>query len=299
MNWNTNDLSVFVAITESGSITKAAKKIDRPKSTLSRTLAKLEDDLGIRLFDRNTRRLRLTSEGEILLRHSKVILEHVAATNESIAGLKNIPTGKLKVSMPMGFSREIIGGRLTEFSRDYPDVTVQILISPFNINLLTEDIDIAVSVGPIESSELIAHKIFNSRLIWVAAQFYQQSINSGDNVSTLIPHLKFCERRYQRELFLVKKRGGTQAIDMGNLMSVNDPVMLRDIVIRGGGIALMPEIYCLKNLRNGSLIQVFPDIEPVQKASVYALTSSRKLEPKKTSVFINFLKKCTKEYQTI
>ena len=296
MKWNTNDLPIFVAICEQGGITKASHKLELPKSTVSRSLTRLEDDLGIRLFDRNTRRLRLTSEGETLLGHAKVILEQVMATNEAIAGLKNLPSGLLKVSMPMGFSRDIIGGRLAEFNQIYPDIVLQVMVSPFNINMLTEDIDVAVSVGPIENSELIAHKVIESSLIWVASTEYVQKHNWENKMSNLLSHLKFCERRYQRELFLVKKSGGKQAIDMRNLMSVNDPVMLREIVRQGGGVALMPEMYCSKDLKNNRLKRVCNDIEPLQRATIYALTNSRRLEPQKTSVFINFLTQCTTDY---
>ena len=296
MKWNIDDLPVFVAISETGGITAASLRLEIPKSTVSRTLARLEDNLGIRLFDRNTRRLRPTSEGQTFLTHAKIILEGVAAANEEIIGLTNLPTGPLRISMPMGFSREIIGGRLAEFNKEFPEVILQVLVSPFNLNIMNEEIDVAVSVGPIENSEFIAHKIADTSLIWVASKDYASKYQWDEKISTLRPHLKFCERRYQKDRFVVKSPGAKKSIDMGHLMSVNDPVILRDITLQGGGVALLPALYCGQHLSSGDLVEVCPQVLPEQRATIFALTNSRRLQPKKTRVFIAFLKRCTQDY---
>lgn len=296
MKWNINHLPVFLAVAEMKGVTGAAKRLDMPKSTVSRTLSKLEEDLDIRLFDRNTRQIRLTAEGEIFFHHAQVIMEHVYATNEALAGLRHIPSGVLKVSMPMAFSRDIVGGQLTTFRARFPEVILQMTVTPHPVNLLREDIDLAFVVGEQDVSDMVIRKIVETPLIWVASSEYATQHSFGDKLSDLKPHLSFCERRYQTDRLAVRSQQGRQYLDTSSLMSVNDPVILRNIVLDGGGIALLPALYCYEHLDSGKLVQVFPLIEPEDKASVYALLPSRRLQPYKARVFLDFIDKTVADY---
>ena len=143
-----------------------------PKSTVSRTLSRLEDDMDIRLFDRNTRSFRLTAEGLSFAPHAQAIMEQAAAAQEAISGLRETPSGILKVALPMALSREVIGGKLAEFNSLYPDIILQVTVAPYTVDLFREDIDLAFMVGPIETSELSAHMISDSPLIWVSSPYY-------------------------------------------------------------------------------------------------------------------------------
>lgn len=296
MKWNIDHLPVFLAIEEMKGVTGAADRLGMPKSTVSRTLSKLEDDLDIRLFDRNTRQFRLTAEGEIFFQHAQVIMEHVYATNDALAGLRHTPSGVLKVSMPMAFSRDIIGPKLTAFRARYPDVVLQITVTPHDINLMREDLDLAFVVGTQESSDMVIRKIMEAPLIWVASSGYVKDHNFGDTLPDLKPHLGFCERRYQNQRLQVKSKQGRQFLDTSSLMSVNDPVILRNIVLDGGGVALLPALYCYEHLASGQLLEVFPMIEPEDKATVYAVMPSRRLQPYKARVFIDFVDEIVSEY---
>ena len=115
MKWNINDLPVFVAVAEMRGVTGAARRLNMPKSTVSRTLSRLENELEVRLFNRNTREFHLTAEGVVLYQHAQVVMDHIKATDEAVAGLRHTPSGALKVSMPMAFSRHIMGQHLVRF----------------------------------------------------------------------------------------------------------------------------------------------------------------------------------------
>ena len=296
MKWNIDDLPVFLAVKEKNGISAAARHLGMPKSSVSRTLSRLEENLEIRLFDRNTRDWRLTGEGEAFSQHALSILEQVALADDALLGMRSAPSGTLKVALPMAFSKEIIGGKLASFSGRYPDITLQITVAGHAVNLLTEDLDLAFMVGPIMDSEMISQKISDSNLIWVASSDYVATNPVGDHLADLKQHVTFCETRYQMTRLPVRSPTGRHFLDTSSLMSVNDAVILRDIVRQGGGVALLSELYCQKDLQSGRLVQLCASIIPEPRATIYAVRASRRLQMQKTKVFIDFVKDCVANY---
>lgn len=297
MKWNVDHLPVFLAVAEMRGVTGAAQKLSMPKSTVSRVLSKLEEDLDLRLFDRNSRIFRLTAEGEMFRNHAQMIMDQVYSANEVISGLRHSPTGVLKVSMPMAFSRDIISPHLARFDKAYPDLVLQLMVTAHQVDLLREDLDLAFIVGLPDDSEYVVQKIVESPLIWVAAPDYAAEFNLHHERENLMPHLRFCERRYASDKLIVKTAQGKQPINTSDLMSVNDPVILREIVRDGGGVALLPALYCYEDISKGRLVEVFQDIQPEDKATVYALMPSRRLQPQKARLFIEFVQKIVADHR--
>ena len=122
MKWDIDDLPIFLAVSEMKGIRAAADKLDLPKSTVSRAVSRLEERLDIRLFDRNTRRFRLTDEGAVFKNFADGIVDQAKQADAPMAGMRHLPSGQLKISMPMAFSREVVGGKLASFHNQYPDV---------------------------------------------------------------------------------------------------------------------------------------------------------------------------------
>lgn len=296
MNWNIDDVPIFISVMEHHGISDAARALKMPKSTISRTLSRLEDDLGIRLFDRNTRQFRLTDEGRHFAPHAYAIMEQAQSAQEAISGLRETPSGILKVALPMALSREVIGGKLAEFSNHYPSITLQVTVAPYAVNLFREDLDMAFMVGPIADSELSAQLIYDSPLIWVASHDYAKTHHLSDKLADLRPHLRFCEQRYQTDRLAVKTPSGRQYLDTSGLMSVNDPIMLRDILLKGGGIGLLPQLYCQHHLNSGALNQLYETLLPEPRATIYAVTVTKRLRPAKADLFTKFVKDCVASY---
>jgi len=296
MKWNTDDLPVFIALCEMQGIRAAAKRLGMPKSTVSRTLSRLEEGLDVRLVDRNTRQFRLTAEGEAFLTHAHLIGDQVRLANEAFAGLRQNPSGPLKVALPMAFSREVIGSKFAHFTQHYPEIRLDVVVTPYLVNLMREDFDVALVVGPIENSELISRTISDTPLIWVCARDYLSALGEGDEMGKLRQHVKFIESRYSTKRLALKTPKGRQYLDTTSAMQINDSIILRDIVSQGGGIGLLPELYCLDMLRSGHLIQLCPAIIPEARAQIIALTASRKLQPQKARLFIDFAKQAVADY---
>ena len=144
MKWNVDDLPCFVAVADLGGISPAARALNIPKSSISRTLSRLEDGLGLQLFVRGSRALRLTHDGTQFYRHAVLILEQVDAATAELAGLGVSPRGLLTVSIPMAFGREIVGPQLSGFQQRYPDIRLDIRIGSGLPDPLREQIDVAV-----------------------------------------------------------------------------------------------------------------------------------------------------------
>ena len=299
MKWDIDDLPVFLAVNELKGIRPAAEKLGMPKSTVSRVITRLEEQLDIRLFDRNTRQFRLTDEGAVFQGFAESIVDQARQADAAMAGIRHLPSGQLKISMPMAFSREVVGGRLAEFHDRFPEITLQLQVKSEPVNVLREDLDVAFVVEPVESSDLIRQVISDTPLIWVASPDYLHFVDIPDSVSGLTPHLKFCERRYQNSRLDVVTPRGAQTIDTTNLTSVNDPVILRDIALKGGGVALLPELYCRRFLARGELEQVCPSITLQHTARISALMAHRRLQPRKAQIMIDFVKECLEEYSNL
>ena len=290
MKWDINDIPVFLSVYRMGGIRAAAKNLGIPKSTVSRVITRLEEQLDTRLFDRNTRQFRLTDEGAVFHSYAETIVDHAKQADAAMAGIRHLPTGQLKISMPMAFSREVIGGRLSEFHKSFPEITLVLQVTSDAVNVLREDLDVAFVVEPVESSDLMRQVISDTPLIWVASPNYLNDFDIPDSLEGVIPHFKFCEHRYRNNRLEVNTPKGPQTIDTSPLLSINDPVILRDIALQGGGVALLPELYCRRFLASGELKQICPNIRPRQRARIIALMAHRRLQPKKAHIMLDFVK---------
>lgn len=296
MKWNINDIPVFVAVAEYAGISLAARKLGMPKSSVSRAITRLEAALGLSLFDRNTRNLRLTDEGQVFLSHASLIVEQAEAASAALAGIQKRPSGNLTVAVPMAFSREIIGGRLAEFSAAYPDIKLDIRVVGHPVNLMTDHIDLSISPDVQEDSDLYCQTLLRTKLIWVASPTYPGLGDVTPDIASITLHMRFCEQRYflRKMPVLFDDNAATPRCFLNCLgaMPVNDPVLLRETIKQGGGISFMPDIYCKSALASGELVQILPAVKPDMDATVSALYLRHRFVPQKIRVFIDFAKAC-------
>lgn len=295
MKWNMADLPVFVAVVEKGGISAAARSLRMPKSSVSRFVQRLEDDLQIRLLERNSRQMRMTSEGEIFYKHCQLVMEQIEAADAHMNGLTHTPSGELTVSLPMAFSRLVLAGNLHRFYRQYPDVQLKIQVTPGVVDLIGEHIDLAVQVGELPDSELIAVPLFETHLAWVASPKTHRANQSFQSVEKLLEQVQICERRYNGRPLPVRVQGERHRIEIDAQIETTDPIMVRDSVIAGLGIGLMPYLYCREAIAAGDLVEVGREfaVEEVAKAS--AVYTSRRMLSAKTRLFIDFLRELSGE----
>ncbi|MGO2354140.1 MAG: LysR family transcriptional regulator [Marinomonas foliarum] len=289
---NLSDIPAFVQVVETKSMSEAARQLGVSKSTISKSITRLEETLNLRLLERNSRNIWVTTEGQTLYQHASQILQLVNETDSVITGLQAEPTGRVKLAVPMAFCREFLAPRLSEFQQRYPKIQFEIIMNGHSLDIFHYEIDIAVIVGELENSELIAKPLYSGKLKWVASKEYLAALDSPITIDSLTDHISICETRYGIDRFPVYCHSEKAYLDLqNNITHCNDPLTVREVVLSGSGISLLPEQYCLKQIESGELIEVAEDIKPESGAAkLTALYPSRKNRSQRMDVVLRFLK---------
>ncbi|HPE60299.1 MAG: LysR family transcriptional regulator [Thiothrix sp.] len=290
--WSLDDVPVYLAIVEQQGISQAARHLGVSKSMASKALMRLETALGVRLMERNSRNMRITSEGAVFYRYALLIMEQADRAQAVMSGLTAEPVGRLVVALPMAFSREIFIPRLPDFYRQYPRIELEIVITSHEPDIIRDQIDLAVVVGPLSDSELVVTRLYRGALIWVASARYVAQNTPDDTLESLRAHLRICETRYAQARFPVRIRDRKHYLDLQRgLMQVNDPMSVRDAVLNDFGVALLPLQYARQQLESGELQAVFPQVEvESSSADLSAVYPARRLLSNKTRALLDFLK---------
>lgn len=295
MQWNIDDVPIYMAVVEQNGVSAAATSLNMPKSTVSKSLSRLEQALGVRLLERNSRNIRITSEGEAFYRHGQLIMEQVIDANAVMGGLTATPSGRLVVALPMAFSREIVAAHLGKFRQQYPEIDLEIIVTSHSVDIIREQIDLAVVVGAQADSELMVKTLYQSELVWVTSPQYAHShvlqASAENTKQQLLSHIHICEKRYAEKRLPIRLHGHKEQLDLShNIIHVNDPVTVREAVIQGCGVSLVPSQYCKKQLADKQLVKVFEHIDFDTSASALsAIYPSRRLISNKTRAFLDFL----------
>jgi len=291
MRWTIDDVPVFVAVVDQKGVTAAADALGMPKSTVSKALSRLEEALGLRLIERNSRNLRITSEGETFYRQAVLIMEQVRETDAAMAGLSAVPSGRLVAALPPALCQELVAPNLASFRTRYPAVELDLIVTSHGVDLLRDQVDIAVVVGPQADSDLISRTLYSGPLIWVANPDYLVANSLGNDTDGLLPHIQICEKRYGLARLSVRVDGEAAHMDLARgVTHVNDPISVRAAVLGGSGVTLLPELYCRRQLRRGELTRVAEHITLDLSASVLSVVyPGRRLMSPKTRAFLDFL----------
>ena len=293
MKWNLDDLPVFVAVVEQSGLSAAARSLAAPKSTVSAAISRLEAGLGLRLLDRSSRSLRLTAEGEVFYRQAQLIVEQAREADGLMAGLGATPSGRLTVALPPAFSQDLVAPHLSAFRTRFPALELEIVVTSQGAALVRDRVDLAVVVGPLEDSELVSRTLLEPELIWVASPQWLSAHPIGVTLEDVRNQVQICETRYAQRRLAVQVDGQEAYIDLSRgVMKVNDPLVVRRVVLAGGGVSPLPRQYCHEALARGDLVQVLPHVRFAQAGSrLTAVYPSRRLQPPRVRVFLDFLVK--------
>lgn len=195
------------------------------------------------------------------------------------------------MAIPPAFGQEILAPQLARFSDLYPAVDVDLHITTHGIELIRDQVDVAVVVGPLEDSELISKTLISGRLLWVTSPDYAAGLDGIRHGQDITRHIQICEKRYGLARFPVHVDGQSTHIDlMHGITHVNHPLVVRQAIMAGAGVSLLPAHYCCEQLAAGSLIEVFTNIAFDQTASkLTAIYPSRSLVSPRVRVFVEFI----------
>lgn len=256
-----NDLVLFAAVVKNNGFSAAARALNIPKSKLSKHVARLEQQLDVRLLERSTRKLRVTEIGQTFYEQCETILSGVEAAEAVVAAAKSDPSGVVRLACPFGFT-PMIGQILPEFHRRYPGLRILITTTNRRIDLIEERIDIALRVRDHLDTDnnLIVRKLGDSRRHLVASPALLERVGpvSIETLGTL-PTLSMNEQHVTDTWQLNHTDGTKREVTHQPIIGCGDFGILEQAAIEGVGIALLPDYYCTRGMRSGALAPVLPD----------------------------------------
>ena len=275
-------LSVFTTAVDEGSLAAAARRHKMTPAMAGRHLDSLEKALQARLLQRTTRQLHLTDVGRAYYQHSRRILEEFEEAQREAGELQASPQGSLKIAVPASFGALHMGGPLARYMRNHPGIRVETLVSDRYVDLVQEGIDLAIRIGRLPDSNLVARHIGKCRMVLCAAPSYLRRAGKPRAPQELRKHprLAFSESVSPGDWTLLDARGRPHTIDGPCQLLANNMQLLLAVALEGGGIAYGPSFIFGEALGRGALVRVLPQYSAADLGIYTLVPSSRYLSTK-------------------
>jgi len=286
-----SNLETFIAIVETGSISRAAEMLDVPTSNVSRHLRQLEDSLGCRLLERTTRRQALTEAGERFYSGSQDLLRNLENLCGEVGHADHEINGRLSVFSPADFLRLILDGKLQKFSETYPKLEFEFLSGAMRPDLLHDRLDLIIHPDAPQDSSFVAMKLgeiptdFFASPSFLANRVLPRHPRELSNYEAIV---ELTQDRQPRPWIYSEGRK-IDTVQITARYRCDSLPLARDMAEQGFGIAMLPVFACEEAIRRGRLARVFEENYEAYH-SIYAIHSSRRLTSRKLEVFLRFLK---------
>ncbi len=285
-----NDIAVFVKVAQFGSFSRAALSLGMPISTVSRKMAALEEQLGVTLIQRTTRKLTLTSQGRDYFNQCSEPLSVLMDAERVLTQTQKQPEGSLRISVPVILSQEPFLDFVSGFMRDYPRIKIDLFITNLYLDLVAENIDIGIRFGALKDSSLIAKKLGIEIRYLVAAPAYLQGRDIPSEPEDLKLHNCLLHNGKNNEAEWEMVNGHQRAVvHVSGQISSRDFQSVSAFVYRGHGIGFLPATYCDEKIAEGALVRLLPEWSS-QPMGVHAIYPSRNFLPARVQVFLEALK---------
>lgn len=285
------DLSLFLRVLDLGSISAAARSLDLSVAVASQRLKRLERELGVRLLHRTTRRLHATPEGAALAERGRVLVEDLEALASGLREAGTAVSGTLRVTLPASFGRQYISPLLPEFLALHPSVRLSVNLDDQMRDLVASGFDLAIRIGALDDSALVARKLATNRRVLCASPDYLQRHGRPRRPADLASHhcLLLVGSLGRQDVWRFRDRHGDEmAQRVRGRFESNLGELLRDAAVAGQGIALHSVWHVCDDLRAGRLEVVLPDY-PVAETGIHAVMPQRRLVPPRVRAFVDFL----------
>ncbi|PWV97767.1 LysR family transcriptional regulator [Hoeflea marina] len=286
----TDKLEVFVIVARTRSFSAAARQINLTPSAVSKMINRLEETLGIALFDRSTKTLTLTFEGETYLDCCVRILSDLEETERQIKDLKSVPSGRLRITSSVPIGVRHIQPLVPKFNSCFPDVDIDLSLADDVVDMVDQRIDIAIRVGKLQDSSLIARKLCNSRRVLVASPDYIARKGMPRTPHDLVSHdcLQFNMNGALNEWpFLIN--GAVQSIASGGKYSANNGETIRHLALSAVGIARLAWFQVGNDIVEGRLVALLEEFHPNDIQGIYAIFFSHRFVSSRVRSYVDFL----------
>jgi len=294
--WSYDDLAVFISVVERGSFIAAANKMKMPSSTVSRRLSRLEADLNVKLLERTSRKIHLTEKGRIFYEQCHPLIKQLREyTHELTQSIDEIH-GKLKITVPTYVGNELMADLFTDFVKENQGIELEILLSNDIEDILDEEIDVAIRVGPLGDSALIAQNLWDLDYVICASVEYIKLHGQPQNLEDIKHHHSLIFRTHQIPLeFRHRKTAVESKVNVQSRLISNDIKFTIHAVCSGTGIACLPRMFIQQQLEQGVLVELLTEYELMNHKTVYAVYPGKRYMPKKTRLLIQYIKEKSRQ----
>jgi DNA-binding transcriptional LysR family regulator len=275
-----NDIVVFARVIEAGSFTAAARLLGMPKTTVSRRIAALEREVGVRLLQRTTRSLNVTDAGRLYYEQSSQALRTIDDANLRLAEARAEPSGTIRISAPVGFGGHFLPGAIFDFLAKYPKTKVELSLTDDRLNLVENRIDLAFRTGILPDSTLIARKLGSTHRILCASPNYLARQGMPVVPADLASHhCVIAGPSTVNAHWVLEGPHGQETVMVSGRFAANEMQVVIAAAIAGYGIAQLPHQVAEAPLKNGLLLRVLDDYTTPAGGLYIVYPSSRHLSP--------------------
>jgi DNA-binding transcriptional LysR family regulator len=286
-----NEMGVFDRVVERGSFAAAAQDVGLSPSAVSKLILRLEHRLGVRLINRTTRRLALTAEGRTYLARSREILAAIDAAESEIASARTSPRGHLRVHAPPVMIGDHFGPGLSEFLARYPRITIDFLVTNRAIDIVAENVDIALRTGQLPASSLVASKIIDLTQIVCASPDYLARHGRPTIPSELTRHRCLTLNSIPDPgTWTFNSGDGRVTVDVTSVISADSSDVLVRLATEGVGIVRLGELAVARAISNGALEPLLRDVQLRESYPLWAVLPPGRQRSPKVKAFLDFLR---------
>ena len=286
------DMRFFTVVAQRSSLSEAALELGLTASAVSRRLARMEDRLGVRLVNRTTRRVSLTSEGEAYLATSIDILNRIAAAEEAIVSARGEPQGLLRINATFQFGREHVAPAVSAFVNRHPGVETQLVLTDAPLNIMEEGFDLQIRFGEPTATRQVMGLLLRNRRVLVASPEYLHRHGTPKRLPDLTQHSCIVLRQ-EHAAYDIWRFGTDDSVRVAGGLSTNDGEIAVSWVLNGHGIMLRSEWDVASHVRAGRLVVVLPRY--YMRADVMAVYPERLNLSAKVRLFIELLRERIRE----
>lgn len=280
------DLETFITIANTRSFTSAANQLDIQVAKVSRAISRLESDLKVTLFNRNTRKIELTEEGQLFLEYATEGLGIISRGEEALNNLQNNPKGKLRIDAASPFLYHQLIPYIEDFQLACPGIKLELFSNESIIDLIEKKTDVAIRIGKLSDSNLYAKKLGTSKLRIVASPRYLNKAGAPLYIDDLKEHqiIGFADSPKLNNWFL------KEPLNLKPTITASSGEAIRQLAINGNGIAVLSDFMIKKDIERQALVEILPHsiLSPNPREDVHAVYNKNSVLSSRISAFIDF-----------
>ena len=284
-----SDLEIFARVVTAGNMSAAGRELGLSPAVISKRIGHLERRLGVRLFQRTTRQIRLTETGEGFYQRITNVIQRIHDAEAFASQGTDKPNGTLRIGAPSSFSRSHIAPFMGSFLTTYPDLQVELMVSDDTLDVVGSGLDLCIRVGELEDSSLVAKKLASCRRVLCASPDYIASAGAPEKLADLEKHE--CVSTFDVRSWRLQGPDGPKTVRVSGRLRTTSSDAVREAIIGGAGVGFRSVWDVHHPLKRGELVVLMPEYRETPDVAIYALYPCREFVPAKLRVCLDFFER--------